>query len=107
MNFRHALLCGLMAMGTNLGLSALAQADIIVDTRVTPLAPLYEPVLPNRPSYAWVPGYWNWDGSYYVWVPGHWSPDRVVIVERERGHHRGWREHRREHEAEEHEWFDR
>jgi hypothetical protein len=51
------------------------------------------PVAPG-PRYAWVPGYYRWDGREYLWVPGayvipprpgaRWAPGHWV---RER---RGW-----------------
>ena len=25
------------------------------------------------PDYAWVNGYWGWNGGAYAWVPGRWD----------------------------------
>lgn len=38
-----------------------------------PPAPLVE-VIPAAPSpfYAWVPGYWSWNGTW-VWIGGSWA----------------------------------
>ncbi len=44
------------------------------------------------PGYAWVPGYWAWNGRW-VWVGGHWTlgphPHAVWVGPRyvTRGHH--------------------
>ncbi len=44
-------------------------------SRVAPPAPYVEvrPYAPG-PDYAWVNGYWHWDGSQYVWMRGRWEP---------------------------------
>ena len=36
-----------------------------------PLRYEVRPVMPG-PGYAWVDGYWSWNGRRYVWVPGVW-----------------------------------
>lgn len=45
-----------------------------------PVVVVQEPPAPRietRPTspgsgYAWVPGYWAWDGKRYAWRPGEW-----------------------------------
>lgn len=41
---------------------------------VAPPAPLVEVVPPQPgPGYAWINGYWGWDGQRYVWNRGSWG----------------------------------
>ena len=55
---------------------ARAQVSVVSAPTTAPIAPpplpLYtRPPIPG-PGYAWVPGYWAWDGQEYYWVPGYW-----------------------------------
>ncbi len=54
-----------------------------VYTTVRPPAPLVEVVPPQPgPGYAWINGYWSWNGNQYVWQRGHWDVrprDRVWV----------------------------
>lgn len=45
------------------------------------------------PGYAWVDGYWNWNGSGWVWADGHWTaprPGYIVVQPRWVRQGRGW-----------------
>ncbi len=65
------------------------------------------------PGYAWVPGYYDWQGGNYVWVAGTWTrpPHEgavwVAPTYEQRGskfmYHRGtWRDGRRDEHREDH-----
>ncbi|MCE5327437.1 MAG: hypothetical protein LLG01_13600 [Planctomycetaceae bacterium] len=66
------------------------------------------------PDYAWVNGYWDWNGEQYVWVPGYWTqpPAGVSIWVAPRYdsygyYHRGyWRQESRHERHERHEHHD-
>lgn len=73
-----------------LGLTALAgvqafpadarsRVDIDVGVNVAPPPPRYERVY-VRPGYAWVPGYWRWNGYGYIWVDGYYMNERPGYV---------------------------
>ena len=51
--------------------AAAPVAPVVVQS--APPAPIVEvvPVAPG-PAYAWVPGYWSWNGRW-VWVRGNWG----------------------------------
>ena len=61
----------LAAVATALLGTGAAFAQVVV--RVAPPPPIVEhrPVPPGR-AYAWVGGYYRWNGHRYVWVGGHW-----------------------------------
>jgi hypothetical protein len=52
--------------------AGIASAQVWVN--IAPPAPIVEtrPAMPG-PGYAWVPGYYRWNGNRYVWVHGHYS----------------------------------
>lgn len=47
---------------------------------VAPPPPRSESVPTPRRGYAWVPGYWNWNGRRHVWVAGNWVRERRGYV---------------------------
>ena len=46
------------------------------------------------PNYAWVRGYWRWEGRDYSWIGGHWERPAARYHEWAPGHwereYRGW-----------------
>jgi hypothetical protein len=70
MNARKTLLALGIAAGSMVTFAA-APALGEVYVRIAPPAPRHEVVPVERRGYAWVPGYWNWNGRRYVWVRGH------------------------------------
>lgn len=79
----HALsLLSLLVLSATalLPLQANARADIGVAITVAPPPLRYEPMPPSRVGYAWVPGFWNWDGRGHVWISGHWEVARPGYV---------------------------
>ena len=54
--------------------ASAAPYGITID--VAPPAPRVERVPAPRRGYAWVPGYWNWNGHRHVWVQGQWVRER-------------------------------
>ena len=95
--FRNVLLAALLAAGAA-GMPAFAQVRL--NPRIAPPAPLVEVVPAVATGYVWAPGYWAWLGHRYVWVRGraiydrpgyHWVPD--YWEQRENRYHRiagGW-----------------
>jgi len=84
MNVRKTLLMLGFAAAS---LSALAPVSALAQiyVRVGPPPPRHEVVPIVQPGWAWIPGYWDWNGRHYVWVQGHrmharhgrhWIPDR-------------------------------
>ncbi|HYL27410.1 MAG TPA: hypothetical protein VEW74_06205 [Candidatus Nitrosotalea sp.] len=63
----------LAAMGFA-GASIPASAQAYIYVQIAPPAPIYEtvPAAPG-PGYAWVGGYYRWEGGRYVWVRGHYA----------------------------------
>ncbi len=53
-----------------------ADARTYASVRVAPPPPRFERVV-VRPGYAWVPGYWRWEGRRYVWVSGYYTAQRA------------------------------
>ena len=51
-----------------------------VTVDVAPPAPRIERAPGARRGYAWVPGYWNWNGRRHVWVEGQWVRERRGYV---------------------------
>jgi len=45
-------------------------------------AAAYRPPCPG-PGYAWVDGYWGFDGGRRVWIDGFWRAPEPVIVHRD------------------------
>jgi hypothetical protein len=76
MNFRNLLLAcalgGSIAAGAVIPAAAQVYAGVYVQT--APPAPIYEsvPAVPG-PGYAWVAGYWSWNGYRYVGVHGRYA----------------------------------
>jgi hypothetical protein len=71
------------ALAATMGGAAFVPLQAMADTiivRMAPPAPRHEVVPPPRHGYAWVPGYWNWNGHRYVWSRGHWERERVGYV---------------------------
>ena len=68
-----AVLLGAAPIGAFIA-PAQAQVQVSITAGVAPrLLPLYDqPPIP-APGYAWIPGYWAWDGYEYYWVPGYWA----------------------------------
>jgi len=57
-------------------------------------APVVERVGFARPGFAWIPGYWNWNGYRYVWIGGYWGPQRYgyyYVPSRWAGYGAHWR----------------
>jgi hypothetical protein len=73
-------LLALTAVTLVLPLQASARADIGVAISIAPPPLRHEPIPPSRAGYAWVPGYWNWDGRGHAWVSGHWEIARPGYV---------------------------
>lgn len=63
--------------GTSIGASA-APYGVTID--VAPPAPRFEAAPAPRRGYAWVPGYWNWNGRGHSWVRGTWMRERRGYV---------------------------
>ena len=84
------ILCGLVFFGALAGSAVLpASAQVDVNLRFGPPAPIYEAVPPPPGPYQyWRPGYWHWNGNRYVWFRGeyirrpyetaHWVPEHYV-----------------------------
>ncbi len=54
-------------------MEASAQQTVALTT-LPPPAPLVEtPMASPGPGFAWVPGFWNSNGSQHGWSPGHWE----------------------------------
>lgn len=54
---------------------AIAPAPPPVVVYQAPPAPVaYAP--PPRDGYAWISGFWEWDGRRYVWREGYWERER-------------------------------
>lgn len=79
---RSLLLSMVLAVST---VAAPAFAQISVNIRVAPPAPLYEAVPVMPPGHVWAPGYWSWHGDRHIWIHGRtmvqrdgyrWEPDR-------------------------------
>jgi hypothetical protein len=66
-NLLRAAALGIAVAATTV--PALAQVYV----NVAPPAPIVEtrPVAPGS-GYAWVPGYYRWNGSQYAWAHGHY-----------------------------------
>ncbi len=73
-------LLALTAISLLLPLQASARADIGVAITIAPPPLRHEPVPPSRIGYAWVPGFWNWDGRGHAWISGHWEIARPGYV---------------------------
>ncbi|MDQ6679721.1 MAG: YXWGXW repeat-containing protein, partial [Pseudomonadota bacterium] len=63
--------------GTSIGASA-APYGVTID--IAPPAPRFEAAPAPRRGYAWVPGYWNWNGRGHSWTPGTWMRERRGYV---------------------------
>ena len=55
------------------------------DGTVYPEAPPPDPVPESPPpspgyTYAWVNGYWDWNGGDWIWIDGFWAPRREGYV---------------------------
>lgn len=71
-----------LVAGFVLTAAASAEARTRVYVRIGPPAPVVEvrSVSPG-PRYAWVPGYYRWDGYGYGWAAGRWvAPPRRHAV---------------------------
>ncbi|HKE48998.1 MAG TPA: YXWGXW repeat-containing protein [Rhodanobacteraceae bacterium] len=55
---------------------ASAHAVVGVSVGFAPPPPRVERVV-VRPGYAWIPGYWRWNGVRYYWAGGYWAPARA------------------------------
>ena len=64
---------GAVSSGTSITTTTTRPA-LNPDPNATP-EPLIEtvPVAPG-PGFAWVPGYWSWNGSAWIWIYGVWRP---------------------------------
>ncbi|MGA8534478.1 MAG: hypothetical protein WB615_10260 [Candidatus Tumulicola sp.] len=62
------------ALAVVLGLVSIPAIAAYVYVSTSPPAAIVETV-PASPGagYAWVPGYYQWNGSRYVWVHGHYA----------------------------------
>ena len=55
-----------------------APGAIIAESQ--PPAPIVEDAgTPPEADYAWVDGYWHWDGAEWVWIDGRWVPPMVGL----------------------------
>ncbi len=66
-------LLALTAIALFLPLGASAHVDVGVAISIAPPPLRAEPLPPSRVGYAWVPGFWNWDGRRHAWISGHWE----------------------------------
>ena len=64
-----------IACGAALAQPASAHAVVGFSVGFAPPPPRVERIV-VRPGYAWVPGYWRWNGARYDWRVGYWSPAR-------------------------------
>lgn len=81
-----ALFSAVLAVG-------IADAQVVVRAAPPPMRVERRPPRPG-PRYAWIDGYYRWDGRAYVWVPGYWTvpprPRAVWVPGRWVRHRRGW-----------------
>lgn len=64
----------LVAFGLLLAPMAASAQQTVVVTNLPPPAPLAESPTPSPGAgFAWVAGFWNWNGSQYAWTSGHWE----------------------------------
>jgi len=71
--YKHSLLAAAMVAALGATTVPVSAATVIT---VAPPALRAETVPPARAGYAWVPGYWNWNGHRHVWVAGNWVRER-------------------------------
>lgn len=70
---KNAITSAALAAGLFL-LAIPAAAQMYIYVSAAPPAPMVE-TIPASPGagYAWVGGYYKWNGSRYVWVHGHYA----------------------------------
>jgi hypothetical protein len=73
-------LLSLLVLSSTALLPLAANAQVGVSISVAPPPLRYEAIPPARSGYAWVPGFWNWDGRGHVWVSGHYEINRPGYV---------------------------
>jgi hypothetical protein len=72
--FRHLLTAAGFSLLILASSPACAASSGTLYVRVGPPPPVYErAIVSPGPGYAWVPGYYRWDGRAYVWAPGVWT----------------------------------
>jgi hypothetical protein len=76
MLLRRIALCILIAATAVFGASVSQAASVAIEINAAPPPPRVIVVPPPRVGYAWVPGYWRWNGHRHVWVNGHWVRER-------------------------------
>ena len=62
---------GLATVGSLAAPAASARVLVGLNVNLAPPPPRVEHVV-VRPGYAWVPGYWRWNGRTHVWVGGYY-----------------------------------
>lgn len=69
-----SLRASLVAFGLMLAPMAASAQQTVVVTNLPPPAPMAEtPTASPGPGFAWVAGFWNWNGTQYAWTSGHWE----------------------------------
>jgi hypothetical protein len=69
-----SLRASLVAFGLALAPMAASAQQTVVVTNLPPPAPMAEtPTASPGQGFAWVAGFWNWNGTQYAWSPGHWE----------------------------------
>ncbi len=89
------VLAGVVLSGSLFAGTACASGGGRMYVRVGPPAPVVEArVVAPGAGYAWVPGFYSWNGFAYEWRPGKWMrPPRsraVWVAGRWVGEPRGW-----------------
>ena len=78
-----------IAMGA-LAAPGVSNARTDFSITIGPPPPVYEVVPQPRHGYAWVPGYYAWNGHRHVWKHGYWVRERRgYAYEPYRWEHRG------------------
>jgi hypothetical protein len=60
------------ALAAALAIPTVAQVGIYIGHAPPPLREEVRPAMPGV-GYAWVDGYWGWQGNRYVWINGRWD----------------------------------
>jgi len=86
-------------LSTALAMSGCYERGGVIEVDYGPPAPVALGIVGEAPGpdYAWVDGYYRWDGGRYVWGPGEWRrrphPGAVWVAGEWRRHGNRYRWH--------------